>query len=98
MAFQPSCLAVIAPITCRRIIVAQARRIKPVLERGGGAVMPERPPVPHTFQRRNLVVPGSLACFQRVPRIRSHAALHDIEALPVGRRWLESLRRNELVV
>src|SRR5262245_19331702 len=98
MTILPSCLAVIYTISCRSLIVAQARGIKPVLECGGGAVMLERAPIPHTLQRRHLVVSGALACFHRVPRIRSHAALHHVEALPVGRRWLESVGRNQLVV
>src|SRR5213594_3288142 len=60
--------------------------------------MTERSPIPDPFERRNFVVPRTLAGLQCVSRVGAHGRQEDVEPFEMIGRRLESVHRYKLVV
>jgi hypothetical protein len=60
--------------------------------------MTERSPIPDPFERRNFVVPRTLAGLQRVSRVGAQARQEDVEPFAMIGRRLESVHWYQLVV
>src|ERR1700691_5735488 len=80
------------------IVLLQARRIEPFLERVRLAAMTERIAIPHAPQRGYFVESSAAAGLSRKPRIGSHRDIHNVIGLAKVLRDCEARSRGELVI
>ncbi len=84
--------------TLWHIVLLQARRIEPFLQRVRLAAMTERIAIPHAPQRGYFVESCATAGLNRKPRIGSHRDIHNVIGLAKVLGDCEARSRGELVV
>src|SRR6476620_11599818 len=98
MAFYGVRLSPVWPPAGRHIVVAYTTRIEPILERGAPAAVPEHAAIPHTLQRRDLVVARAAPSFQCEIGIGSNQDRQDVVFFSMVRWNREAVGRRQLVV
>ena len=98
VAFDGAILSIGSGVSGRNVILSKTCGIEPVLKRCNRAIVFEGPSVPHAFQGRYLVIPGSFSRLQRIAGIGADALIENVETGAMIRRGRESIHRGQLVV
>src|ERR1051326_988185 len=87
--------SIVAFETRRNIFGIEPGRIEPIFERSGRAVVPKGPPIPNSFERRDLIVDCALVGFKRIARVYAYPYRNYF--CSAGGRF-ETVNRDQLVI
>src|SRR5580704_3290466 len=88
-------LSIVSFETRRNISRIETGGVKPIFESGGRTIMAEGATIPHTLQRRHLVIPRPFMRIECVSRVKADLGGDNVS--PASWKF-KSLHRHELVI